>query len=42
LAPLKFPEVPKRGDLDVDIVKDSPYFFSWYDSLATTDIIVIY
>jgi DNA-directed RNA polymerase len=28
LAPLKFPEVPKRGDLDVDIVKDSAYFFS--------------
>lgn len=28
LAPLKFPEIPKKGDLDVSIVKDSPYFFS--------------
>lgn len=28
LVPLKFPEVPKRGDLDVEIVKDSKYFFS--------------
>lgn len=28
LAPLQFPEIPKRGDLDVKIVKESPYFFS--------------
>jgi DNA-directed RNA polymerase len=28
LIPLKFPDVPKRGDFDVDLVKDSVYFFS--------------
>jgi DNA-directed RNA polymerase len=27
-APLEFPEVPKRGDFDVSVVKDSTYFFS--------------
>lgn len=28
LTPLTFPEIPQRGDLDVKIVKESPYFFS--------------
>ncbi|ODV80798.1 mitochondrial DNA-directed RNA polymerase [Suhomyces tanzawaensis NRRL Y-17324] len=28
LVPLKFPEVPERGDLDVELVKESDYFFS--------------
>ncbi|RLV93086.1 DNA-directed RNA polymerase mitochondrial [Spathaspora sp. JA1] len=28
LAPLKFPDVPKRGDFDVNQVKESLYFFS--------------
>lgn len=28
LAPLLFPEIPVRGSLDVQIVKESPYFFS--------------
>lgn len=28
LAPLEFPEVPERGDLDVGVVKELPYFFS--------------
>lgn len=28
LAPLKFPEIPQKGELDVKIVKESPYFFS--------------
>ncbi|GEQ67052.1 hypothetical protein JCM33374_g715 [Metschnikowia sp. JCM 33374] len=28
LAPLKFPEIPERGSLDVQVVNDSPYFFS--------------
>ncbi|CUM66121.1 uncharacterized protein PRCAT00003777001 [Priceomyces carsonii] len=28
LAPLKFPDIPKRGELDVSVVNDSPYFFS--------------
>lgn len=28
LAPLKFPPIPKRGELDVELVKDSLYFFS--------------
>lgn len=28
LAPLKFPEVPAKGDLDVKVVRDSQYFFS--------------
>lgn len=28
LTPLEFPEIPKRGDLDVEIVKQAPYFFS--------------
>lgn len=28
LAPLKFPDIPEKGDLDVSVVKDSPYFFS--------------
>ncbi|KAI3402432.2 RPO41 [Candida oxycetoniae] len=28
LVPLEFPEVPRRGDFDVNIVKNSLYFFS--------------
>ncbi|OBA23389.1 DNA/RNA polymerase [Metschnikowia bicuspidata var. bicuspidata NRRL YB-4993] len=28
LVPLKFPDIPERGSLDVQVVKDSPYFFS--------------
>lgn len=28
LTPLKFPEIPARGTLDVSVVKESPYFFS--------------
>lgn len=28
LVPLKFPEIPERGDLDVKVVHESPYFFS--------------
>lgn len=28
LAPISFPEIPKRGDFDVNVVKDSTYFFS--------------
>ncbi|KAK6456130.1 mitochondrial DNA-directed RNA polymerase [Scheffersomyces xylosifermentans] len=28
LVPLKFPDIPSKGDLDVEVVKDSPYFFS--------------
>lgn len=28
LAPLKFPEIPPRGELDVGVIKDSLYFFS--------------
>lgn len=28
LVPLTFPQVPSRGDFDVNIVKDSRYFFS--------------
>ncbi|CAH6723613.1 DNA-directed RNA polymerase, mitochondrial [[Candida] jaroonii] len=28
LVPIAFPEVPKRGDFDVEVVKDSTYFFS--------------
>lgn len=28
LAPLKFPDIPKRGNLDVSCVNDSLYFFS--------------
>lgn len=28
LIPLTFPEIPTKGDLDVKVVKESPYFFS--------------
>lgn len=28
LVPLTFPELPKKGDLDIKCVEDSPYFFS--------------
>ena len=28
LAPLSFPDIPPRGSLDVQVVKQSPYFFS--------------
>ncbi|PIS53633.1 hypothetical protein CJI97_003317 [Candidozyma auris] len=28
LAPLTFPEIPSKGDLDVSLVKESQYFFS--------------
>lgn len=28
LAPIKFPPVPKKGDFNVELVKDSTYFFS--------------
>lgn len=28
LTHLEFPQIPKRGDLDVEIVKSAPYFFS--------------
>lgn len=28
LAPLRFPEIPDRGDFDVEVVKDSRYFFA--------------
>lgn len=28
LAPLSFPAIPQRGSLDVQVVKESPYFFS--------------
>lgn len=28
LVPLKFPDIPQKGDLDVNLVKDALYFFS--------------
>lgn len=28
LVPLRFPDIPERGTLDVQVVNDSPYFFS--------------
>lgn len=28
LAPFKLPEIPVKGDLDIECVRDSPYFFS--------------
>ncbi|WPK24620.1 hypothetical protein PUMCH_001899 [Australozyma saopauloensis] len=28
LVPLTFPDIPRRGDLDVEVVKGAPYFFS--------------
>lgn len=28
LTRLEFPEIPRKGDLDVKVVRDSPYFFS--------------
>lgn len=28
LVPLRIPDIPVKGDLDVNIVKESPYFFS--------------
>lgn len=28
LAPLRFPEIPERGGFDVELVKDSTYFFA--------------
>ena len=28
LVPLTFPDIPERGSLDVQVVNDSPYFFS--------------
>lgn len=28
LVPLTFPDIPERGELDVEVVKQAPYFFS--------------
>lgn len=28
LVPLTFPDIPAKGELDVEVVKESPYFFS--------------